>query len=85
MSVLTAKELQKVRNRLEREVKGTPINYDKPIINLAIQFLEDWYEGEKATVSAGLNAATAPMVLTNSQKKKLGGAFLVLKALKELL
>ncbi len=82
MAVLTDEQLTKVRRKMAQHLAS--FGFDKPTVNAAIQEMEDWYESEKATVSSRLDTVTSPVVLTNAEKKAIGGAFLVEKALREL-
>lgn len=83
MATVDAAELAKIRRKMSKDYTDPP--WEKPAINAAIQALEDWYEGERATVNAALNAATSPLTLTAEQKKKLVGYFLIEKAVRELI
>ena len=60
---------------------GQTANLDKPQVKAVYQFFEDWYEGEKAVVSNGLNALTTPwgIILANADKKRIAKAFLFTK------
>jgi hypothetical protein len=69
MAVLTAIELAELRRDM---AKGqTEINYNKPIINSAIQAIEDWFENNKATGAQAIDTATSPYVFSSQQKKRL--------------
>lgn len=86
MSVLTPKQLGMVRRRvaeaLEYDIDTT--GWTAPQINGAIQFLEDWYEGERSVLNAGLNAATSPTTLPLRVKKAMVIEFLKLKLKREV-
>jgi hypothetical protein len=60
-------------------------DYDKPTINSAMQAIEDWFEGERLTISSEIDLATSPQVLTNQQKKLLGAIWMLKKHGRELL
>lgn len=71
MATLTAPQLQACRNSLAKE--GIPINYTKAQANAAIQAVETWFDApaQRSAISAAIDVATAPLVLTNAQKKKV--------------
>lgn len=73
MAVLTSEQLTEIRQRLATKAteQGFPVDYTKPIINVAAQAVEDWFEANRPSLSAAINAATNPLVLTASQKKFL--------------
>lgn len=69
MAVLTNNELAELRQDIARDTETQ--NWDKPIVNAALQAIEDWFEANKATGSAAVDTATSPFTFTNGQKKKL--------------
>lgn len=69
MAVLTAAELQIIRNRCADQFPAP--TWTKAQLNAAAQACEDFLENNAATVSAAINAATSPLTLTAAQKKKL--------------
>lgn len=75
MAILTVAELDELSNKMCKEMKaeGIVIDYNRPIINAALQAIEDWYETAKLQGSSDIDAATAPYgyTFTNPQKKKL--------------
>lgn len=74
MAILTDLELAELRREVAKEV-GT-VTWDKATINAALQAIEDWYEGQRATVAGDINAATTPFVFTGLQKKKMAKHFI---------
>jgi len=54
-----------------------PIDFEKLQSDQAFQAFEDWYEGEKSTVSALVDAATTPYVFTGRAKKLIGQTYLL--------
>ena len=83
MAVLTGAELAKAR-RLTRQMVGS-LDYDKSTINAALQAIEDWFETNRAGISTDIDTATNPTVLTNTEKKRLGAAWLLYKSATEKL
>ena len=81
MATLTPTERAELRRDVVRG--DSPIDFDKGTINAALQAVEDWFEGERATVSAAIDAATSPYVFSNARKKKLVRFYLKLKFRKE--
>ncbi len=84
MAVLTDSELHQIRRQIVRAMRNN-IDFDKPTVNAAIQAIEDRIESSKPIISADIDAAIAPATMTAAQKTKIVGAYLVLKATKELL
>jgi len=82
MAIVDNEELAKIRQAVA-EILGS-VDYNKPVINAAIQAIEDWYESDRLVVSALIDTATDPVVLTNPQKKKIGAYWLTTKFLREL-
>lgn len=78
MAVLTPDELARVRRGLRTEWEDDmPVDFEKLQVNQAVQTLEDWYEGEKSTVSQLIDTASSPYVFTGRAKKLLGQTFLI--------
>jgi len=80
MAVLSASELQSVRNGCAQTVA---VNYTKPQINAAAQACEDFLASNAATVSTAINAATSPLVLSAAQKKAIFAQVVLLKYLRD--
>ncbi len=78
MAVLTVSELVTLR-KLGRQQWTTAIDFPKSVANASFQSLEDWYEGERATVSTDIDVASSPKSFTNSEKKKIAKAYLLWK------
>ena len=75
MATLTATELAELRQQIEREWI-TDIDFNKSVANAALQSLEDWYEGERATVSGLMDTATTPKTFTGAEKKLIAKSYL---------
>jgi hypothetical protein len=67
MATLTAAELRKVRNTLERKVSSQ--NWDKPTANAAAQAVEDLLVSSATAISNAIDTATSPFTFTATQKK----------------
>ena len=62
MAVLTPAELSEIRR--ECASAQATVAYTKPVINQAIQALEDWFETTaRSQINTAINTATAPVVL----------------------
>ena len=68
MATISNKELAKIRRKV---CKDTHPDFKKETINLALQAIEDWFNGVKAGGSAAINVATSPYSFNAAQKKKL--------------
>lgn len=75
MATLDTDELTRIRRGMAKlwDTMDGGINYSKTEINPGPQAVEDWWEkaATKASLSADIDAATSPFVLTNAQKKKM--------------
>ena len=78
MAALTASEFAELRE-LGRTNWTTAIDFDKTIANATFQAMEDWYEGERATVSSNIDTASSPKSFTNAEKKLIAAAYLLWK------
>lgn len=74
MGVLTRAQLDAIRVQLESPDSGIVTGgIPNATWNLAIQAIEDWFEtSARAEISAAMNTATSPTVLTAAQKKAVG-------------
>lgn len=70
MAILTSDELCAIRRHLQTG-NAVAINYTKAQVNAATQAIEDWFEANRASLAAAINAATDPFVFTNAQKLQL--------------
>jgi hypothetical protein len=68
MATLNASELQSIRNECAETLT---VNYTKALVNAAAQAVETFLTSNAAAISAAIDAATAPFVFTNAQKKKI--------------
>ncbi len=79
MASLTVGELAELRQAMARG--QVSVGWDKPTINVALQAIEDFFEGTitgpmvgstvKAAIAGAINAATVPFVFSGLQKKRL--------------
>lgn len=81
MPILTAEQLAYLRREMARS--QSVVDYNKPVINAALQAIEDWFESRRAQISNAIDTATSPVVLTAAQKRLLVIAFLMQKAGRE--
>lgn len=82
MAVLTPEGLAALRRALDNDGNGGTGGHPKSVWNAAYQAIEDWWElnATKQAISAAIDAATAPVVLTNAEKRKVGKFWLRDKA-----
>ena len=86
MATLSAAKLAVARRATSGQLKKI-VEYsgaDKPTLNAAVQAVEDWFEGQRSTISTDINTATSPTVLSANTKKFLVASYLAYKAAKEL-
>lgn len=69
MAVLTSKQLDACREGMYQD--GVSVTYTKSQMNAALQAVEDKFESVRASFSTAIDTATAPLVLTLAQKKKV--------------
>jgi len=67
MAVLTSLELTELRQRVQA---AGAIDVPKGTLNTACQAIEDWFEANRASLGAAIEAAI-PGITTNAQKKRL--------------
>jgi len=82
MAIINTNELAKIRQAL---ATTNEVDYKRSTLNAAVQAIEDWFEADKLTLSGLIDTATSPVILTNQQKKKLAGFWMIRKAKRELL
>jgi len=75
MAVLNATQLAELR-KLTRINWITAIDFNKTIANSTLQAMENWYEGQRATVSSDIDSASTPKSFTNPEKKLIAAAYL---------
>lgn len=80
MAILTTNELVKLRQSI---AKGQTVTWVKADINKAMQAIEDFIENNRDTVSSDINTATAPLVFSNSIKKKMFAYYMKQKFTRE--
>lgn len=68
MAILLPDELADLRQSAS---KDRVVDYSKAQINIALQAIEDWLEGNRVSLSNAINAATAPYVFTPAMKKRM--------------
>ncbi len=72
MATLSATELAELRQGF---ADGRVVAHTKPQINAVLQAVEDWFEANRASLGAAMEAA-APGVFTGPQKKAIGSYWL---------
>lgn len=80
MATLIADELAELRQAQQRM---RVVDHPKPVVNAALQAIENWFEASRPSLNAALNAATAPVTLTISEKRTLLGVWLAQKTRRE--
>jgi len=75
MAVLNATELAELR-KLVRINWTTPVDFNRSVANASFQAMEDWYEGQRSTVSSDIDTASTPKSFSNSEKKLISAAYL---------
>ncbi len=70
MASLTPDQLAQLR-RNACSTDNTISAATKPVLNAALQSIEDWFEANRASLSTAINAATSPITLTAAQKRTL--------------
>ena len=78
MATLNLTQLGELRKIVRRDW-STPIDFGKPVANSVFQAVEDWYEGQRLTVSSDIAAASSPKSFTNEEKKLIAKAYLLWK------
>ncbi len=78
MATLTNTALAKHRRAYVRQLDDV-VQHDKPMLNAALQAIEDWFEDNRSGIATAINTATSPTVLTGPEKKALVKAFLQFK------
>lgn len=63
MAVLTPAQLAELRQAV---ASGLPLSTIKPMINQALQDIEDWFDANRASLAAAITGG-----FTNAQKKQL--------------
>lgn len=81
MAVLSVSELQAVRNGCANS--GVLVNYTKAQNGAAAQAVEDFLTNNAAAISAAINTATSPLVLTAAQKKEIVAQVIFVKYLRD--
>lgn len=77
MAVVGNGELDQIRQEAAAEVD---VDYLKGVANQAVQAIEDWWESTRVDLSAAIDAATDPVVLSNAQKRALAKHWMRRKA-----
>jgi hypothetical protein len=68
MAILNADQLAELRRSVSDQVL---VDYNKPIINAALQKIEDVWESNRGAFAASIDTATAPYTFSNAAKKQL--------------
>ena len=79
MAVLSGLELAELRRAMA--TNGT-VTWTKPQINAALQAIEDWFEANRASLGAAIEAV-APGLYTAPRKKRLVAYWLRQKFVRE--
>jgi hypothetical protein len=77
MATLSADQLAELRRKMASRL--ATVDYNKPIINSALQAIEDWFEANRAGISGAIDTATAPYTFTAPRKKALVAFWLLQK------
>lgn len=81
MAVLDAEQLAELRR--ESTARMAVVPFRKPVLNDAIQAVEDWLESNRASLSQAIDAATSPVRISAVNKKRILAAYLRQKAFRE--
>ena len=73
MAAIPVEELADIRREY---AAANTVTAEKATYNAAIQAIEDWWIANAAALAAAINTATAPVVLTNPQKREMGRLWL---------
>ena len=76
MAILTSPQLAELRQDTSRDEHP---DWNKTIVNAALQSIEDRLEASRSIISADIDTATAPYVFSNAMKKKLFAYFMLRK------
>jgi hypothetical protein len=76
MAVISTSELQRARQAIAADQNA---HWTKPQINAAIQAVEDLISSQSAAISAAINTATSPVVLTAAEKKAVVREWAILR------
>ncbi len=85
MATIGQGELINARRELAKS--ALEVRWTKAQVNLALQAIEDWFEeppSAKSDAAAAIETAV-PGLFSNAEKKKIGGVWMLRKALRELL
>ena len=77
MAVIDNQNLQRMRQFCA--AGNLEIAHSKTQGNNAVQAIEDWFDGNRPGLNGQLNAATAPLILSSTVKRKLLAAWLNFK------
>ena len=80
MATLIADDLADLRQAQQRV---RVVDHPKPVVNAALQAVENWFEASRPSLNAALNTATAPIILTLPEKRTLLGVWLAQKTRRE--
>ena len=75
MAILSPADLATIRRAVTSEGE---VNWTKPVINAALQAIEDQWEADRPRFANAIETA-APGVFTNAQKNRLGKHWLTVK------
>ena len=80
MVILTATEAAEVRQQMARGV--VPLTWTKGQCDTALQAIEDWFEANRPSLAAAMEAA-APGIFVAVQKKRMVAYYLLQKFRRE--
>jgi hypothetical protein len=81
--VATLNDAQLTFLRRKVAAKLTEVGYTKATAQLALQAIEDWFEGERSAINTAINTATSPITLDAGTKTILVAVYLLQKATRE--
>ena len=85
MAVLTSEQAAALRRKMykRRVSAGASVDYDKAVIDAALQAIEDLIEGNKTAINNAINTATSPYVFSADDKRFLLAYYFAQKAIRE--
>lgn len=77
MAVLTAIQLRRMRNHMEKTIAGV-VNYKTPKVNVMLQAFEDERVARETTLFSDVDSATSPKTFTTPRKRKAYEAYMLI-------
>lgn len=78
MATIASSELDGIRQEFAKD--SAAVGHQKATLNAAAQAVEDWWESNRASLGAAIDAATSPSTLSVQEKRDLAKHWLVRKA-----